>query len=156
MIQVADRLHVGTDRDCRPGDDAWAVVHACKSPCHQGAVGYRGSLPKNHPHYLVLEEERDLYLNLVDPPIPLFMADSFTSFLAFASSRLEGGARLLVHCNRGESRAPSLALLLLAKRLGALPAGSFAKAREAFEGLYPGYRPGRGIETYLRERWEEL
>lgn len=156
MVQVTERLYVGTDRDCRPGGANWAVVHACKSPCHQRAVGYRGSLPKSHEHYLVLEEEHDLYLNLVDPPTPLFMPPSFSSFLGFACSRLERGANLLIHCNQGESRAPSLALLLLAKRLGVLPSLAYESAWQAFQELYSGYRPGLGIQAYLREHWEEL
>ena len=39
MQQVFERISVGSARDCRPGDGEWAVAHACKSPCHQQAVG---------------------------------------------------------------------------------------------------------------------
>jgi hypothetical protein len=84
MIEISDRLYVGNEYDCREGDDEWAIVHACKSPCHQRAVGYRGKLRSSHPNYLVLEEENDLYLNIIDPPVPLFMPPLFTSFLKFA------------------------------------------------------------------------
>jgi hypothetical protein len=156
MLEVQGGLYVGNEADCRVGDDEWAVVHACKSPCHQRAVGYRGSLSRNHPHYLVLEQGTDLYLNLVDPPIPLFMAPSFISFLSFARVQLKEGMKILIHCNQGESRAPSLALLLQAKLLGSISNESYEAARAEFEALFIGYNPGMGIQRYLADHWSEF
>ena len=117
MQEVFERVWVGSDTSCRAGGGEWAVVHACKSPCHQRAVGYQGSLVSSHANYLVLNRGRDLYLNLIDPPKPLFMPASFIAFLGFADAEWTAGRKLLIHCNLGESRAPSLALLFLAKRL---------------------------------------
>ncbi len=156
MIEVQDGLYVGNGADCRVGDVEWAVVHACKSPCHQRAVGYRGSLSRDHPHYLVLEQGTDLYLNLVDPRIPLFMAPSFISFLAFARVQLIEGRKILIHCNQGESRAPSLALLLLAKLVGSISNESYGAARTEFEALFNSYNPGMGIQKYLADHWSEF
>ena len=156
MIKVQDGLYVGNEADCRVGDHEWSVVHACKSPCHQRAVGYRGSLPRDHPHYLVLEQGKDLYLNLIDPPIPLFMAPSFTSFLAFARSRMQEELKILIHCNQGESRAPSLALLFLAKLVGSISNESYGAARAEFGVLFNGYHPGGGIQKYLADHWSEF
>ena len=156
MVEVQDGLYVGNEADCRVGDDEWAVVHACKSPCHQRAVGYRGNLSPDHPHYLVFEQGADLYLNLVDPPIPLFMASSFISFLAFARVQLKVGRKILIHCNQGESRAPSLALLLLAKLVGSISNESYGAARVEFETLFIAYNPGMGIQKYLAEHWSEF
>ena len=149
QIEVQDGLYVGNELDCRVGGDELAVVHVCKSPCHQSAVGYRGSLSRDHPHYLVLEQGTNLYLNLVDPPIPLFMAPSFISFLAFARVQLKEDRKILIHCNQGESRAPSLALLLLAKLVGSISNESYRAARADFEALFMGYNPGLGIQKYL-------
>lgn len=156
MVKVQDGLYVGNEGDCRIGDGEWAVVHACKSPCHQRAVGYRGSLSRDHPHYLVLEQGTDLYLNLVDPPIPLFMVPSFISFLAFTRVQIEEGRKILIHCNQGESRAPSLALLLLAKLTGSISNESYGAARVGFEALFSGYNPGLGIQKYLADHWSEF
>lgn len=156
MIKVQERVYVGNETDCRVGDDEWAVVHACKSPCHQRAVGYRGSLPQDHPHYLVFQQGTDLYLNLVDPQVPLFMAQSFTSFLAFARVQLNEGRKILIHCNQGESRAPSLALLLLAKLVCSISNDSYKAARADFEALFTGYYPGMGIQKYLADHWSEF
>jgi predicted protein tyrosine phosphatase len=88
--------------------------------------------------------------------VPLFKIESFERFLTFASTHYRNGAAVLIHCNKGESRAPSLALLFLAKRLRVIPAGSFSQAKEAFSMLYPAYRPGVGIEEFLIERWLEI
>jgi len=156
MIKIREGLYVGNQHDCRNGDDDWAVVHACKSPCHQTAVGYRKSLSKDHPNYLVLEQGADLYLNLVDPPTPLFRAASFTSFLRFAQAQMQAGRKLLIHCNQGESRAPSLAMLFLAKITGEISNESYASARTDFETIFSGYLPGLGIQKYLSRHWSDL
>jgi hypothetical protein len=156
MLMVHDRVYAGDLACCSGGPGGKAYVHACKSPCHQKAVGYSGSLPNTHPNYLVLRRGDHLYLNLVDPPVPLFKADSFRAFRAFAAEKWNEGLDLVIHCNQGESRAPSLALLFLAKDAGVIPAETFAAAREAFEVRYPGYNPGRGIVTFLTGSWDSL
>jgi len=114
MVKAYDRLYIGDESTCQVGSAKPAVIHACKSPCHQRAVGYRGSLSPQHPHCLVLRRPYDLYLNIIDPPVPLFKIETFAQFLAFAGEHYDGGGSLLIHCNQGESRAPALALLFLA------------------------------------------
>lgn len=156
MLQAYDRLHVGGETSCRSGVDNLAVVHACKSPCHQAAVGYKGSLPSQHPHYLVLRRDRDLFLNIIDPPVPLFGPETFSAFLAFAGEHYDQGRSLLIHCNQGESKAPSLALLFLAKYLRVIPGDSYVEARIAFTVMYPGYRPGSGIQRFLDQNWQSF
>lgn len=156
MVSIHNRLFIGAVDDCRAGTEQLAVIHACKSPCHQQAVGYRGSLAASHPNYLVLQREYDLYLNIIDPPVPLFKAETFERFLAFSRSKYDAGASLLIHCNQGESRAPSLALLFLAKHTGVLPRSSYADARQEFERLFPAYQPGSGIQQFLARNWSEI
>lgn len=156
MFNVHDRLYIAADTSCRSGTADVAVVHACKSPCHQRAVGYRGSLPSHHPYYLVLRRGHDLFLNLIDPAVPLFKLDSFAEFMSFARDRYDAGGSLLIHCNQGESRAPSLALLFLAKHLSVISGESYTAAHAAFVRLYPSYRPGLGIQRFLDENWPAL
>ncbi|MDY0340553.1 MAG: hypothetical protein RBS17_05010 [Coriobacteriia bacterium] len=156
MIRVQDGLFVGTDRDCHRGDADWAVVHACKHPCHVNGVGYSGKLPSTHPNYLVFETGDDLILNIIDPPIPLFKPELFAAFLSFAQRKSAEGKSILIHCNQGESRAPSLALLYMAKVSGTVSNDSYAAARADFERLFQNYHPGRGIESYLTTNWQPL
>ena len=153
MVTRHDRLYIGDGGTCRPGSNLLAVVHACKSPCHQRSVGYTGSLSPVHHNYLVLRNPYDLYLNIIDPPVPLFKIETFAHFLLFAGEHHDRGASVLIHCNQGESRAPTLALLFLAKHLRMIPDGSFSDAKDAFASLYAGYRPGAGIQQFLTTNW---
>ena len=153
MREIHAKVFVGSDQDCFTEKEGWAVVHACKYPCHVNAVEYSGNLPRDHPQYLSLVSAANLFLNLIDPPVPLFMPESFSTFLSFANEHSRRGMNILVHCNQGASRAPSLALLFLAKGLGVLPNDSFDLAREHYVGLDPLYAPGKGIESFLRDNW---
>ena len=97
-----------------------------------------------------------LFLNLIDPPIPLFQLESFAAFMSFAQQQYDDGASVLIHCNQGDSRAPSLALLFLAKHLQVIPSDSYETAAEAFVALYRDYRPGGGIRSFLKDHWPAL
>ena len=156
MHQLLPNLFFGNESACTlDASGAVAVVHACKEPCHRAAVGYSNrSLPNTHPNYLILEREHHLFLNLIDPPAPLFMMPSFVAFLAFVDKNI-AERRVVVHCNQGESRAPSLALLYLAKRTDELPGDSYESAAQAFRERSP-YNPGRGIQVWLSQHWEEI
>lgn len=156
MQAVHERVFVSNSLSCVSGTNEMAVVHACKSPCHQRAVGYAGSLSSSHPNYLILQQDNDLFLNIIDPPIPLFMPQLFIEFVLFSNKHWGQGKKLLIHCNQGESRAPSLALLFLAKSLSVIDKSSYQAARKEFETIYPRYNPGRGIETYFTQNWSVL
>jgi hypothetical protein len=156
MFEVHPNLFIGSLSHCfYDGRDGWAVVHACKSPCHQRAVGYRGSIPRNHPRYLIFEKGNHLFLNIIDPPQPLFMPPLFIESLNFIEKHIQD-KKVLIHCNLGCSRAPSLALLYLAKRAKAMDDTSYRKAAEEFTKIYPYYQPQRGIVIYLEQNWEKL
>lgn len=151
---VAPGLYFG-DREAghRAAPDA-AVVHACKDPCHKNAVRYSGQLDSGHPNYLSLERGTHLYLNMVDPPVPLFKHETFRTFFGFVDRQI-AQRNVVIHCNQGRSRAPSLALLYMAKRLQLLPDTDYRSARQEFERKFP-YSPGKGIETFLSTEWSAL
>jgi hypothetical protein len=155
-ILINEQLSFGNESACTHiTDGTIAVVHACKEPCHRSAVGYSTrTIPSNHPNYLVLEHGHHLYLNLIDPPQPLFMMASFEAFVKFVDREI-AERPVLIHCNQGESRAPSLTLLYMAKRLATLPNDSYAVAATAFRQKFP-YNPGRGIETWLTTNWSKI
>lgn len=158
MKEVFERLYVGDDADCERVDAEWAVVHACKHPCHQTGVGYSGNLSQEHPEYLVAERERDLYLNLVDMDRPLdhgFTEPIMTAALDFIEDQ-RSARDVLVHCNQGMSRSPAMALLYLTKRAGAVPDTDYQTARDVFVDRYPRFQPGNGVETYLQQYWDQL
>ncbi len=131
-----------------------AIVHACKDPCHKDAVGYGRQLDSAYADYLCREQDRHLYLNMIDPPVPLFKREMFGRFFAFVDRQI-AERPVVIHCNRGRSRAPSLTLLYMAKRMQLLPDTDYPSARAAFEQRFP-YDPCKGIETYLSTEWATL
>ena len=53
ITEITPDLWIGDQAACVEVTHELVVVHACKIPCHQMAVGYRGNLPLDHPHYLM-------------------------------------------------------------------------------------------------------
>ncbi len=153
MINLIENLYIGNELDCFFDErEDWAVIHACKHTCHQRAVGYRGNLPNTHPNYLTLERGSHLFLNMIDPEIPLFMPELFTKSLEFIDKHTPD-RKVLIHCNQGFSRAPSIALLWLAKRTNIITDNSYQEAIDEFRKIYPMYQPSRGISIYLSNNW---
>jgi len=158
MIRVSANLFIGGGSDCFYTDKSdWAVVHACKDPCHKIAVNYTGNLNKTHPNYLICETGNHLFLNLVDMAA---LSNEYTEPIIFASlnfiEKNISSKNILIHCNIGRSRSPALALLFLAKRKNVISNESYQKAKEEFNRIFPNYMPGRGIETYLYTYWTQL
>ena len=117
MIKVDNNLFVGDERDYEfnvSRQDGWAIVHACKDPYHRQALGYRTrGAPKDHPEYLVARRGNRLILNIVDANDPSFFAkEMIDQALDFIDKSLSNGKKVLVHCNQGESRSPSIALYI--------------------------------------------
>lgn len=135
----------------------WFIIHAAKEPWHRDALGYTGrGAPPSDPEYLVAKRPGEIMLNLVDMAVlkeqytnPIFEAAFEAIDDAFAD-----GKKVLVHCNEGKSRAPTIALLWLGERVAAWQEFPFDGAVIQFQDdHYPEYDPGAGIEAYARARW---
>jgi protein-tyrosine phosphatase len=156
MIEVHNNLFVGDLNDCQIAQDM-AVVHACKTPCHQKAVGYSRALPQNHPNYLIKEDGDNLYLNLVDMNriLPPFTDEPVRRALTFIKTNLEDNNKVLIHCNVGQSRSCAIAMIFLAKE-GIIEKNSFSEALENFRDIYPNVNLGIGFQSYLQNNWTRL
>ena len=133
--------------------DNWCIVHAAKEPRHRDALGYTGrGAPKENPEYLIARRGNELMLNLVDMAkvSPEFTDPIFTAAHDFMREALADGKQVLIHCNEGKSRAPTIAMLYLMDRN--LP---FDEAMEKFREIYPAYDPGAGMLEYARNAWSE-
>jgi hypothetical protein len=164
MIEVHPRLFVGNQLDyetklkTKDGDVkvGWAVVHAAKEPYHREAVGYagRGLADRDHPEYLVARRGDRLCLNMIDAPKPEFFRDDMIeAAIRFIKEQIDGGKNVLVHCNQGGSRGPSLALLYLRRHSERFEALCFDDAEEVFRAIYASYLPAAGIRGYLEQHW---
>lgn len=159
LIEVCPDLFVGSAADHESkvlGQAGWCIVHACKEPYHRQALGYSGrAAPSSHPEYLVARRGNRLILNFVDAPDPKYVPRELVdAALEFIHERLAEGSRVLVHCNRGESRAPTLALLYLARYTEELPS-AIGPAFDEFRRRYPEYRPADGVHGYVVANWAE-
>lgn len=152
MKQVFNRLWVGDDSDCNKAI-GWPIIHACKT-CHRRKLGYDRIHEKN-PFYLSLEDGNDLFLNIIDPPRPLFRIETFRIALNFMKKHWATKEHILVHCNQGRSRSGSILLVFLA-HMNYIDNVSYEKAKRDFKIRFPEYSPGTGIEQFLSENWNEL
>ncbi len=157
MIEVSPGLFVGSEEDYArsvSGREEWCVVHACKEPYHRRALGYSGrAAPKGDPEYLVARRGNRLCLNFIDAPDPRYVpGEMVDEALAFMNVHLASGSPVLIHCNQGMSRAPTLALLYLARFTSELPPEIDAAVAE-FTRRYPQYRPAGGVWGYVVANW---
>ena len=152
MTSVYERLSFGSDETCSPLHyGSLAVVHACRT-CFGRRVTDDKDTQRDRPNYLTFEDGHHLYMDLIDWPKPEFEIEIFFKFIEFVDRQIKERG-VLIHCNKGESRAPSLALLYMAKRLALLPNENYDLAAECFRQQFP-YSPSRGISSWLRQHWQ--
>lgn len=143
-------LYVGDMHDY----ETWqgqATVSATKS-VHKEVVG----AGRDHPDYIFKERPRHLIFNWVDGPARLYDwsgPEAFSRANDFIQRNLAEG-EVLIHCDMGFSRSPTLAMVYLSKRANVIPP-DFQGALLAFKHIYPSYEPG-GIIDYVRDHWEEI
>lgn len=63
--------------------------------------------------------------------------------------------KILIHCDQGLSRSPTVGLLYLAKRLKIIEDESYGLARDDFLKIYPYYNPS-GVTDYVSLRWKDI
>jgi len=160
MVEIYKNLYVGSEIDYelnpRSFDD-WFVVHACKEPFHRQALGYTGrATPKDSPYYLFLYDiHNHLILNIVDTQDSSFFNDvMIDEAIKYCIDGLAKEKKVLIHCNQGESRAPTIALMVL-KKLN-VASIDFDDVVDHLTSIYEIYNPKNGILEYTRNRWESL
>ena len=165
--QVYDGLFVGNG--CDTYKFAGSILHCAKNPWFDDAAANirllensappieRGIFPSLVNGNVILVEYNEMALNMVDVADPSYFShEMVNSGLQFISDRMADGDPVLVHCNMGVSRSPSMAFLwmfehgLFADESGVLIEYRYAK--DDFEGLYPDWYPGNGIRAYLDKR----
>ena len=151
-------LFVGDDNDDQEAAKKnFAIVTAAKD----GPYGHRAALryttmgaPKGDNYYHATRGKR-MVLNLLDVDNPDFIPEQVIfPALKWINKHLKAGDKVLVHCNAGHSRGPTLGMMLL-RTIGELPQ-NFPTAEKVFRALYPAYDPGVGMRTFARTHWQEL
>ena len=101
-------------------NDDWAIVHATQT-IHYEIMGWNRKTnkpDKDDPNYIIFQQDNRLFLNWVDGGAHLYNPsgpETFIKILDFIDNWIEK-KQIFIHCDQGMSRAPTLALLYLAKR----------------------------------------
>lgn len=147
MTEIYKNLFVGNDNDCRKFEGA--IVHACQSCFVRGVCGnVRGKV--------VFENIDDLYLNLLD--ISTLSYDYaypiIKKSIEFIDKKIKE-KKVLIHCNFGASRSPSIALIYMANK-GYIDNSSVKNAVSDFKNIYNNYYPGFGMYKYFERYWDDI
>lgn len=159
-MNIIDRLYVGGDIEYEKLKDksGWSFLRCCKDgpSGHKDILGYKTlGAPKDKNYLFVQKNKHLMALNMLDLDDPNFFQEKMINKgLDFINERMNAGDKVLVACNQGISRGPSMAFMYL-KKIHELP-DSFVRAKKIFSTLYPKYNPGIGINSYVREHWKEL
>jgi protein-tyrosine phosphatase len=155
ITKITEGLFVGAQHDYENMDPkGWYIIHACKEPYHRELLGYKtASAPKDSKEYLWARRDDVLYMNLVDPRearwIPQTLIDKSLSFIQEA---MDKGKPTLVHCNLGNSRAPSICLMYMIRNN---QYSSLKEAVDTFKKIYKYYRPSEGFKEFIKKFYEE-
>lgn len=159
MREVFTNLFVGNQNDyigVMFERDKWGFVLAAKEPFHRKALGYTGrACEKTDPEYLMARRDEMLILNLVDAPrAEFFDKKIIDAALDFISDQIFNNKNVLICCNQGESRSPSIALLYLIKQ-GHIKGDTIEDCEAEFMKIYPEYNPGAGMRGFVKEHWRD-
>ena len=162
MKEIYSNVFIGNEQDYYTiqHQTNWAVLHCCKNPFHCQFVGYRGNLSPTHPDYALKRRGNEMALNLVDMErfsenYLDFNKKMFTTAFAFLDEYREQNYKLLIHCNQGESRAPTLGMLYAA-RLGAFGYANFETSVQQLRSAYPWYNPKNNIFLTVKSLWNDF
>jgi hypothetical protein len=164
VVKVHSHLYVGADADYTKlvarMPSGWSVVRPCKfgSGGHKDILGYSTQAAPKGPHYLWAKfpgTASHLALNLVDLADHNYIApEMIDKALEFIHDRIEHHDNVLIACNHGRSRAPTIAMMYL-RMIGDLPSG-FMQSERIFHAIYPDYDPAQGIRQFARSNWSRL
>ena len=159
MVEIYKNIFVGSEDDYYSlmNTQGWAILHCCKNPFHCQFVGYKGNLSPLHPDYAFKRKDNEMALNLVDMDkystnYLMFNKNMFDNAFKFLDEYRQKGYKILIHCNQGESRAPTLGMMYIA-RLGAFNFRDFDSTIKEFIKIYPYYNPKLNIYETVKNLW---
>jgi hypothetical protein len=150
-VQVYPGLFVG------PGIDAQTfyghILHCAKEPWFMDSlvrlVKYKKGIEVCPTAIRI--SDREMALNMIDAEnLEYFSDEMVNAGLDFITETFAEGESILLHCNQGLSRSPSMAFLWMFEH-GFLDK-EFRYAVPQFKKLYHDWSPGNGIWAYLRHR----
>lgn len=162
MIEVAPRIFIAKEEeiaDLTPSE--YSLLSLASTFHYQMHSWKKGENHKDDPCYVMCAHgSQILSINWVDGPSHLYDwqgkgVEVMQKILTWIEYQLDHNRQVIISCNQGVSRSPTIALLYMSKVLHLLPSNSFPKASSAFQKLYEEYNPG-GIAGFVNEHWHEI
>lgn len=164
MIPVLDGpekkpvLFVGDDSDDpKAKEKGYAILRCCKDGPygHRAMLGYKTLAAPKDDHYYFVKKGDEMALNLIDADDPGYIPKpAIEAGLDFIDTQIRKGNKVLVHCNHGHSRGPTMAMMYM-RKVGQV-SNRFGQAMKEFHSLYNKFNPNRGMLTYMRTHWDSL
>lgn len=142
-------------KDC-PG---FSALLCAKNPYHKEIVGYDRNCPKDHPEYLVAyrPKEHIMALNMVDAPKPEFFSDKMVlAGIDFIQNELAQNNDVVVVCNQGESRSPTMCLMYMMAHGDFSKTLSHSEVFTQFSRIAKEWNPNNGILQYAIQFWNKV
>lgn len=147
MKEIYPNLYVGSSDDYHKLKEKYFIVQAAQRP-------YFVNL-KRPDYELWYELDNKLILNLVDANDPRYIPKNLIDFtLEWIDNKLKEKP-VMIHCNLGISRSPSIGFLYLIKYTTKFKELSLLDAVSKFRELYPKYNPNIGLAQFIQHYYKE-
>lgn len=150
MKEVYKNIFVGSKIDLAgTNEDEYAFVHATKT-----------MFIKDKDEVLN-ENGNHLYINWVDAKESKYFdynnngVNVFSKILDFIE-KWGNNKKVFIHCDKGVSRSPSIAMVYLAKRKWIISNKDHVFAEREFTDIYPKYFAYNGISDFLFKNWFKI
>lgn len=163
--KIVEHLYFGIVEDVGLAKERkFSILGAAKEPFHRKHAklkgftqeGYMGrAMPQDEPEYLYAERDHALYLNLIDARDMKYIPDEvINKALDFIDTEIKDGRDILIACNKGESRSPSIALMWLIKNGIYDCFDAFSDIMIKFtDDFCRNYDPSDGMHDYVYNFW---
>jgi hypothetical protein len=157
--EIYHHVYVGDDTayDRLKDKDGWSFLRCCKygPGGHAQTLGYHTlAAPEGREHFVV-KRGHLMALNMLDLDDPHYVdPEMVQQGLDFAKEELLSGRKLLIACNAGQSRGPTMGLMFL-RSIGDMP-HAYLMSQRIYHTIYDAYKPSQGIEQFARSVWPNL
>jgi hypothetical protein len=157
--EIYPRVYVGDDLayERLKNKDNWSFLRCCKYGAggHQQTLGYNTlAAPEGREHFVV-KRGHLMALNMLDLDDPNFVDPKMVQAgLDFAKEELLSGRKVLIACNQGKSRGPTMGLMFL-RSIGDMP-HAYLMSQRMYHTIYDAYDPSQGINQFARMAWTSL
>lgn len=148
LVKLDTNIYIGDDNDVEYArQHNLRILHCAKRPWHVYMAGDK--LSHDDPNYMYIEKDGEAALNLVDSDD---YAEQFQELFNVAIQKAfafldEVDCPVFIHCNKGESRSPAIALLYIHhKRLS-------EKTFDELLDIY-NFKPRGGIYNFVKRAWD--